>query len=103
MRLRPATASRVAWSRRRRQLRPSEAGPDTQLDAARGHGRAVWLAQAASDRPRQPFLSAASAAAKLRRVADAARDPANRGQAERLRSAHAAEELAGQRRLLRGR
>jgi len=101
VRLRPAPASRVASSRRHQRLRPSEAGQDTQLGAACGHGRAVWRARAASDGPEQPFLRAASAAPKPRHVADAARDPANCVQAERLRSAHAAEELCGQQRHLR--
>ena len=79
---------------------PSEASQDTHFDAAHGHGRASGLAQAASDSPQLPFLRAASAAPKPRLVADAARDPANRGQAERLRSLHADDEPAEQQRHL---
>ena len=103
VRLRPTTGARLDASRRRQRLRPSEASQDAHFAASRSRGRASRLARLASDGPQQPFLRAASAAPKPRHVADAARDPANCVQAERLRSAHAAEELCGQQRLRQAR
>ena len=99
VRPRPTTALRVARSRRRQRLRSGETDQDTHSGVTIGHRPAHYPAPAASDGPEQPFLSAPSAAPKPRHVADAARDAANCGQAERLRSAHAAEEPAGQQRL----